>query len=140
MDDELFSNECGSSNFNNFLNLLGDCVQLKVILLLISNIIVIIITMTISTIKFSTTITITSCCGKQNWQKKMQNPYHGVSRQIQLSAKKLATTVTGLAEVQGRLRCQRRHDWNPFCLHHPSSDYKQYVVVLVLMILVVCLQ
>ena len=30
MDDELFSNECGSSNFNNFLNLLGDCVQLKV--------------------------------------------------------------------------------------------------------------
>ena len=45
MDDELFSNECGSSNFNNFLNLLGDCVQLKVILL-VSNIIVIIITMT----------------------------------------------------------------------------------------------
>ena len=30
MDDELFSNECGSSNFNNFLNLLGDHVQLKV--------------------------------------------------------------------------------------------------------------
>ena len=39
---------------------------------------------------------------KQNWQKKMQNPYHRVSRQIQLSAKKLAknaTTLTGLAEV-----------------------------------------
>ena len=65
MDDELFSNECGSSNFNNFLNLLGDCVQLKVILLLVSNMIVIIITMTISTIKFSTTITITSCCEKK---------------------------------------------------------------------------
>ena len=64
----------------------------------------------------------------------MQNPYHRVSRQIQLSAKKLATTVTGLAEVQGRLRRQRRHDWNPFCLHHASSDYNQCVVALVLMI------
>ena len=30
MDDELFSNECGSSNFTNFLKLLGETVQLKV--------------------------------------------------------------------------------------------------------------
>ena len=34
MDDELFSNECGSSNFTNFLNLLGERVQLKVTIIM----------------------------------------------------------------------------------------------------------
>ena len=103
MDDELFSNECGSSNFNNFLNLLGDCVQLKVILLLVSNMIVIIITMTISTIKFSTTITITSCCENKIGKRKCKTPITGLADKYSYQQKNLQPLSQGWQKYRGGL-------------------------------------
>ena len=68
----------------------------------------------------------------------MQNHSHRVGRStitIKNCKQIHNSTLTGLAEVQGRLRRQGRYDWHPFCLHHASTDYKQYTVALVLRIL-----